>query len=380
MEKYSDQPFKVGQLVEARSFMRGFRGAWFRCKIVDTKRRDGHIHYGLRYLDFPDDKDKPIRLYQLPPIGHKRRSQVERVLMLRPPFPPIYREGQLPLANENSEVIVITEAIWNVGDLVDWWKDQCFWSGKITQILGNEEAMVELTPPPMGEGSSYKVSLIDLRPSLDWSVEDGWKVPTPKDVANYSQCARLVHPANQCGGLALEMPAQGEETTDGDLAGRLSSAGALSSHGATKSLPASEKTKTCGASGMRKESESSPKEVMGTQEENVNLVRGDSGSRKLCCSDGSYPSHSRDGSAKAAGLSLGEDLSDSSSLQKKLRTSIGVPLNSTRSDTLDALIMDLEELASKIKWLKMILKRGSPLSNPVDTSWTFVEHRVSSMP
>ena len=87
-------------------------------------------------------EDKPIRLYQLPPVGHKRRSGVERELMLRPPFPPIYHEGQLPPANETSEVIVITEAIWNVGDLVDWWKDQCFWSGKVTQILGNEEAMV----------------------------------------------------------------------------------------------------------------------------------------------------------------------------------------------------------------------------------------------
>nr|XP_027116452.1 uncharacterized protein LOC113734236 isoform X3 [Coffea arabica]XP_027116453.1 uncharacterized protein LOC113734236 isoform X3 [Coffea arabica]XP_027116454.1 uncharacterized protein LOC113734236 isoform X3 [Coffea arabica]XP_027116455.1 uncharacterized protein LOC113734236 isoform X3 [Coffea arabica] len=380
MEKYNDQPFKVGQLVEARSFMKGYRGAWFRCKIVDTKRRDGHINYGLRYLDFPDEKDKPIRLYQLPPVGHKRRSGVERELMLRPPFPPIYHEGQLPPANETSEVIVITEAIWNVGDLVDWWKDQCFWSGKVTQILGNEEAMVELTPPPMGEGSSYKASLIDLRPSLAWSLEDGWKLPAPKDGANHRQCARLVDPVNQSDGrLAFEMPVQGEGTTDGEVACGLSSAQSLSSHGAAKSLPASEKMKTCGASEMLKESESFPKEVVGAQEENVNLVPGDNGSRKLSCSDGTYP-HARDGSAEAAGLSLGEDLSDSSSPQKKLRNSIGLPLNSARSDTLDALILDLEELANKIKWLKIILKRGYPLSNAVDTSWMFVEHRVPSMP
>ncbi|MFQ6647411.1 hypothetical protein Gotur_020911, partial [Gossypium turneri] len=26
-------PFKVGQLVETRSFLQGYRGAWFRCKV-----------------------------------------------------------------------------------------------------------------------------------------------------------------------------------------------------------------------------------------------------------------------------------------------------------------------------------------------------------
>lgn len=35
-------------------------------------------------------------------------------------------------------------------------------------------------PPPMGEGSSYVASFSDLRPSLDWSPEDGWTLPTPK--------------------------------------------------------------------------------------------------------------------------------------------------------------------------------------------------------
>lgn len=181
------------------------------------------------------------------------------------------------------------------------------------------------------------------------------------------------------GGLAFEMPARGEGTIDGEVAGGLSSARSLSSHSAAKSLPASEKTKTCGASEMLKESESFPKEVMGAQEENVNLVLGDSGSRKLSCSDSTYP-RAKDGSAEAAGLSLGEDLSDSRSRQKKLRTSVGLPLNSTRSDTLDALILDLEELANKVKWLKIILKRGFLLSTAVDTSWTFVEHHEPPMP
>lgn len=36
---------------------------------------------------------------------------------------------------------------------------------------------MEFLPPPMGEGSSYEVSFKDLRPSLDWSPKDGWRVP-----------------------------------------------------------------------------------------------------------------------------------------------------------------------------------------------------------
>jgi hypothetical protein len=32
-EEYVDLPFKVGQMAESRSFLQGFRGAWFRCKV-----------------------------------------------------------------------------------------------------------------------------------------------------------------------------------------------------------------------------------------------------------------------------------------------------------------------------------------------------------
>ena len=44
---------------------------------------------------------------------------------------------------------------------------------------------VELLPPPLGEGKSYQASFCDLRPSLDWSVEDGWTVPTSKVGASF---------------------------------------------------------------------------------------------------------------------------------------------------------------------------------------------------
>ena len=33
MDKHDHLPLKVGQLAEAKSFLQGFRGAWFRCKV-----------------------------------------------------------------------------------------------------------------------------------------------------------------------------------------------------------------------------------------------------------------------------------------------------------------------------------------------------------
>lgn len=31
-------PFKAGQLAEARSFRVGYRGAWFRCKVMEDEK------------------------------------------------------------------------------------------------------------------------------------------------------------------------------------------------------------------------------------------------------------------------------------------------------------------------------------------------------
>lgn len=39
---------------------------------------------------------------------------------------------------------------------------------------------IELHPPPVGEGSSYEVSFKNLRPSLDWCLDNGWTVPIPE--------------------------------------------------------------------------------------------------------------------------------------------------------------------------------------------------------
>ncbi|KAL3506063.1 hypothetical protein ACH5RR_031445 [Cinchona calisaya] len=171
------------------------------------------------------------------------------------------------------------------------------------------------------------------------------------------------------------MPTRGEGTTEDQVAVGLSCAPPLSSHLATNSLAAFENLKTYGASEMLKESPSVHKEM--TIQENNNLVPEDSGSRKISSSNSSYP---RDGSTEIVGRSIGEDLFDICSPQKKFRTRWRISLNSARSNTLEDAILDFEEFTNKIKWLKRILKVGVPLSNAVKPSWKFVEHRGSAIP
>lgn len=62
--------------------------------------------------------------------------------MVRPPFPPIFRESQMPDVNTISEPIVVVNNAWKVGDLVDWWKDDCYWSGSITEITEDDKFQV----------------------------------------------------------------------------------------------------------------------------------------------------------------------------------------------------------------------------------------------
>ncbi|KAI3964664.1 hypothetical protein MKX01_020481, partial [Papaver californicum] len=51
-------------------------------------------------------------------------------------------------------------------------------------------------------------------------------------------------------------------------------------------------------------------------------------------------------------------------------------LNSTFFDTIEASIMDLEELVNKVKWLKGALDYGADFSNAMKPSWKFLETRT----
>lgn len=62
--------------------------------------------------------------------------------MVRPCFPPIYRESEMPDVNTISKVVVIFDDVLKVGDLVDWFTDGCYWSGRIIELLGDEKVKV----------------------------------------------------------------------------------------------------------------------------------------------------------------------------------------------------------------------------------------------
>lgn len=82
-----------------------------------------------------------IKVYQIP--SHITKSKAsKKELMVRPPFPTIYRESEKLDVNAFSEVIVIVDDEWKVGDLVDWFADGCYWCGKVTEVFGNDKVQV----------------------------------------------------------------------------------------------------------------------------------------------------------------------------------------------------------------------------------------------
>lgn len=63
-------------------------------------------------------------------------------LMVRPCFPPVYHKSEKPGINNISEVAVVAEDEWRVGDLVDWWTDGCYWTGHVSKILNDGKLKV----------------------------------------------------------------------------------------------------------------------------------------------------------------------------------------------------------------------------------------------
>ncbi|KAH6821669.1 hypothetical protein C2S53_019183 [Perilla frutescens var. hirtella] len=306
-------PFEVGQMTEVKTFEEGFRGAWFRCKIKTISKKKGRLGHTLEYLDFPDEELKWTTLYQATFCNEGNTKEKHKELMLRPHYPPIYNEKQMPHVSEISEVTVIVADSWRVGDLVDWWNSDCYWSGRITQLLGDNEAQIDLKPLPHGEGLSYKVLLKELRPSLDWCPELGWTVPTQEGDTG-CPCAHLVKPTNQ-----------GQETEAVQRpVGSLTTRSLLSSPLPSNS-DASDKTKS------RRTTETQTRSL------------GKRVSKKWKAKqDRSTSPGPVDSSTRKANRA------------KKYR----VVLNSTHSHTLEAAVLDLEEYLNKVKWLKKKLLYG----------------------
>ncbi|XP_015070702.1 uncharacterized protein LOC107015055 isoform X1 [Solanum pennellii] len=364
MGKEDQLPFKVGQSAEAQSFENGFRGAWFRCKIQKISCRKGHWNALLEYFDYPDEKLTWTKLYQNPPYNVGKLKEKTQ-LMLRPQYPLVKVKNEVSNVSSISEATVVVDGNWQAGDLVDWWANGCYWSGHLTKLLGNNEAELALTPPPVGEGALYEVSFKDLRPSLEWSPDFGWTVPTSQD--GVRRCAQLIQPVNR----VLHSMSKGRTGYSSDLS--------FSTHSTANLSPASDDTDLA----ERPPIIDLPKEAA------VNTLK------KVRRSDICSSSHTADestkesffsdkGSGSCTGVDLAnttagptENVSYSSCPLKKFRTSDGVQLHSTGSDTTEAAILDLEELVNKIKWLKGLLELGKPMSNVAIPSWKFVEHNAS---
>ncbi|KAI3937765.1 hypothetical protein MKW92_030970, partial [Papaver armeniacum] len=193
MEAEQNLPFEVGHLAESKSFKDGFRGAWFRCKIKDYRRGIAEPTVALEYYDFPDEKITRMSLYRLNP-AEKHTGVKKKHLMLRPSYPQIYHQSQMPDVSAITEVVGIVDRPWKVGDMVDWFKDGCYWSACITNIQNDEIVQVMFPRSPWGEGGSCEAPCKDLRPSLDWTPELGWTVPISKVGMTSEPCVRLILP------------------------------------------------------------------------------------------------------------------------------------------------------------------------------------------
>ncbi|XP_061362848.1 uncharacterized protein LOC133306533 isoform X2 [Gastrolobium bilobum] len=348
-----DLPFQVGDSAESRSFQVGFRGAWFRCKIREIRTKNGVMAHLLEHFDYPDQKLSWIKLYQKPPTYISKSKGFNRELMVRPSFPTIHHESEKLDVNSISEVVVIVDNGWKVGDLVDWWTDGCYWSGWVTKILGNGKVQIDLLPPPLGEGSSYEALSKDLRPSLDWCPEKGWTVPLPTEDGCRRPCVRIMKPANSgviVNTHATDVAVQVDHPTVRTYSFHSSQnfEGLLDSQDGSMA-----RRKQCNIA-------RNGREIGGT----------DNKVERTCFSDSGIMGASIENLERAT---INSGYNDENPT-KKMRSNGSLCLNSMSSNTIDAAILDLEELVNRIKWLRDVLNLGVPLSGTAQPSWEFSHH------
>ncbi|KAF3456850.1 hypothetical protein FNV43_RR01504 [Rhamnella rubrinervis] len=345
MGKY-DLPFRVGQRVELRSFIEGYRCSWFRCKILGIRGKKDQQEYTLEYSDFPDEKIRWTKVYQCSPNNPRSKE-----LMVRPCYPTIYRESQIPDTNAISEVVVIVVDVWKVGDLVDWIPDT-YWSGKIVKVLRNGKVKVELPPPPVGEGSTHDALCKDLRPSLDWSIEHGWTVPAP---VNGRCCARIIKPVNQDAGEESGVEAKAQALQPSDTSEQMEKQPVV----ATASV-----------------------EIQMTGNNMESDVADDCSIGRISFSDSISSSHVKDASTTeiVSETTDGHNRCENGGPLKKMRIDGNGSVELMCTDSLETAVLELEKLLIQVKWMKGLLEFGMPVSNSTGTSWKFLEDGASATP
>ncbi|MCL7034958.1 hypothetical protein MKW94_015962 [Papaver nudicaule] len=374
--------FKIGQQVEAKSFEEGYRGAWFRCKIKDCSKKCSEPTVALDYLDFNDYKNYWINLYEKnqSPVGKPGESK-ERHLMLRPIYPQIYNQSQMSNVCEISGTVGIVDGTWEVGDLVDWFRNGCYWSARITKLLDEKNVEIQLPEPPMGEGETYKALCKDLRPSLDWSPKLGWTLPVFEVGKDLRRCVRLIHSNSP---IEVRKNAVGSSETSSYVlshtsAGLVHQELPVDSSGMENLKKASSLAEPPELSAHSLEREILEKysgNLLNAQKTDTSSINNDV-AEKACWSD-SVSSHGDNYETVLARKKTAsrEDLSDSSGSLVKMRKG-KTELNSTSSDTIDSSIMGLQELVYRVRWLKGVLNHKSDYSNTVKPPWRYSENQVS---
>ncbi|XP_074281809.1 uncharacterized protein LOC141606545 isoform X2 [Silene latifolia] len=376
MSKQLSSLCQAGQLAESRSLIEGFRGAWFRCEIKEVVTGKWRIRCHVRYYDYDDDDLEWLDLYQIPrSINGSKKAK--RELMLRPQFPPIYHESELPHINASSDVAIVVDGGWSVGDMVDWLKDGCYWCGTITEILDDDTVQVKFPDPPVGEGMICDASFKDLRPTLKWRPDSGWTFP---DSTSGHSHARLIQPAKQ----ALlqksldDVVLEGNPNPKATPRSLLDVSDSISSHTSASSLPLLNKL-------MRSKCSPKPGEDISGKDrarvhgESMEMDPRDSATRKPSCSDSVSSAYINGALTEAPVVSSAKKQDAENISAKRLRVNEPIPLNSTYCDSTESTIMDLEELVCRVKWLKQILKYGS-LSTSMDNKWEFLEYPAVSEP
>ncbi|CAH1427036.1 unnamed protein product [Lactuca virosa] len=283
MEKLGVLKFEVCQLAETKTFEKGYRSAWFKCKIKDISLKKNKIL--PEYYDFPDEEIKWANIYEIPPY----------------------------------EVCVIIDGVWKSGDLVDWFEDDCYWSASIIKILSDERVKIELPKPPAGQGKVYVAFCKDLRPSLDWSPSKGWIVPTMRGRTSCN--AQLIFSSPK--GMDIER----EEIATPLNASLTSRTSVISLEDPMEELPNSQEVKI-DDDDVEKESSSHSISSMHVEE-----------------------SEKEDDTWKDVDYNI-------------------INLNIMHEKILEASILDLEELANRIKWLRAILDNNQSGSG----SWMFADN------
>ncbi|KAJ3669446.1 hypothetical protein LUZ60_011396 [Juncus effusus] len=394
-------PFKIGEEIEVRSFMRGYRGGWFRCKIQDIKMKRGHVEeYCVEHCDFPEEELTWTKPYVTP----RKDLWFKTELMVRPPFPSFLKVSELAEQDPATDIKAVVADAWRVGDSVDLWYEDVYWSGKITRFLNDGLVEVELPKPPIGEGGLYSGSIMNLRPTLHWSPKTGWTVPISTVNGESWYTARMINTRDSewvskandlkeeilsCSNATSGAPAEPSNSELSPLINtkkpgseRVSKANDLkTNNGVKKETPSCSNATTSNAPVEPSKSNTEASGSMSSSDsEFLQFTRKNANKKAkhgIVLSDDDDISKDEKknddiGNNKNDNGRNDNDLKDGDDFVGRICSSNSSKAYVRQRDPIDSSIMELEELANKLRWMKGALEFGVRWSKDVKPSWKFL--------